>query len=105
MQGENANKATADDMTPAEAMLRETIAVIRQRRSHYGRPLDHWRRTVGMVNAAFGHRLKSPLTETEWGIIMQLDKIARYLGPDKTADGPVDMAGYAACIAEVEATR
>lgn len=105
MQGGSARADSVDDMTPAEAMLREAISVIRQRRSKYGAPLDHWKRTIGMVNAAFGHLLKRPLTETDWGVIMQLDKVARFLGPEKTADGPVDMAGYAACIAEVEATK
>lgn len=92
-----------EGVTPAEAMLREAIDVIRQRRAKYGSPRDHWRRTVGMINAAYGHLLLRPLTETDWGVIMQLDKVARFLGPEKTSDGPVDMAGYAACIAEVEA--
>lgn len=90
------------EVTAAEKMLRNAIQVIRERRASYGSPRDHWRRTVGMLNAAFGHLLTRPLTETDWGIIMQIDKIARYLGPMKTEDGPIDMAGYAACIAEVE---
>lgn len=94
-----------DQVTPAERMLKEAISVIRQRRAKYGAPLDHWRKTVGMINAAYGHLLSRPLTVTDWGVIMQLDKVARFLGPEKTADGPVDMAGYAACIAEVEATQ
>ena len=33
---------------------------------------------------------------------MLLDKVARWKGPQKTEDGPIDMAGYAACISEVE---
>lgn len=101
--GENAQKP--ESITPAEQMLREVIAVINQRRASYGSPLEHWLRTVGMLNAAFGHLLKRPLTPTEWGVIMQIDKIARFLGPNRTADGPIDMAGYAACIAEVEASE
>jgi hypothetical protein len=93
------------DAPPAVEMLLETIDVIQQRRAKYGSPLDHWTKTVGMINAAFGEVLRRPLTPTEWGIIMQIDKIARFMGPEPTADGPVDMAGYAACIAEVEATK
>jgi hypothetical protein len=58
---------------------------------------------VGMINAAFAEVLKRPLTEADWAIIMTLDKVARYMGPSKTADGPIDLAGYAACLAEVEA--
>jgi hypothetical protein len=93
------------DAPPAVEMLMEAIDVVQQRRAKYGSPLDHWRRTVGMINAAFGEVLKRPLTPEEWGIIMEIDKIARYMGPGKTLDTPIDMAGYAACIAEVEATQ
>jgi hypothetical protein len=32
---------------------------------------------------------------------MILDKIARFRGPNATIDGPVDIAGYAACLYEV----
>lgn len=88
---------------PAEKLLLEALAVIRDRRPKYGGPLQHFRRTVGMINAAFADVLKRPLTEADWAIFMTLDKVARYCGPNKTADGPVDLAGYAACLAEVEA--
>jgi hypothetical protein len=94
-----------EEVSPAVAMLMETIDVIKERQAKYGSPLDHWTRTVGMINAAFGSVLRRPLTVEEWGLIMMLDKVARYLGPGKTLDGPIDMAGYAACIAQVEATK
>jgi len=45
--------------------------------------------------------LKRPLTEADWATIMILDKIARFRGPNSTIDGPVDIAGYAACLYEV----
>jgi hypothetical protein len=89
-------------MTPAQQMLRDAIDVIGQRRTTYGPPAEHWAMTVSLVNAAFGSVLKTPLTVSDWGLIMLLDKVARWKGPLKTADGPLDMAGYAACIAEVE---
>ena len=89
-------------MTPAQQMLRDAIDVIGQRRKTYGPPAEHWAMTVALVNAAFGSQLKTPLTVSDWGLIMLLDKVARWQGPLKTADGPIDMAGYAACIAEVE---
>lgn len=90
---------------PAERLLLDALAVIRDRRPKYGGPLQHFRRTVGMINAAFADVLKRPLTEADWAIFMTLDKVARYCGPNKTADGPVDLAGYAACLAEVESAR
>lgn len=98
--GLTANQET----TPAEALLHQAIEVIRDRRPKYGGPLHHFRRTVGMVNAAFADVLKRPLTPADWAIIMTLDKVARHMGPSKTTDTPVDLAGYAACLAECEAT-
>lgn len=90
---------------PAERLLLDALAVIKDRRPKYGGPLQHFRRTVGMINAAFSDVLKRPLTEADWAIFMTLDKVARYCGPNKTPDGPVDLAGYAACLAEVEAAK
>lgn len=87
--------------SPAEQLLLETLDVIRDRRPKYGGPRKHFARTVGMINAAFADILRRPLTEADWAQIMILDKIARYNGPSSTTDGPVDIAGYAACLAEV----
>lgn len=91
------------ETTPAEALLLKTLDVIRDRRPKYGGPRQHFKRTVGMINAAFGEILRRPLTEADWAVIMTLDKVARYMGPSKTDDGPIDLAGYAACLAECEA--
>ena len=33
---------------------------------------------------------------------MILDKLARHQGTAKTSDTPIDLAGYAACLAECE---
>ena len=89
--------------TPAEALLHQAIEVIRDRRPKYGGPLNHFSKTVGMINAAFADVLKRPLTPADWAVIMTLDKVARHMGPSKTTDTPIDLAGYAACLAECEA--
>jgi hypothetical protein len=94
-----------DAGNPAERLLLEALAVIRDRRPKYGGPRHHFRRTVGMINAAFADVLKRPLTESDWAIFMTFDKVARFLGPNKTADGPIDLAGYAACLAECESAE
>lgn len=94
--------APADDATPAEHLLHEAIAVIRDRRPKYGGPCKHFARTVGMINAAFADVLTRPLTPSDWALIMTLDKVARFLGPTKTPDQITDLAGYAACLAECE---
>jgi hypothetical protein len=103
-RGDSIMAAAPDaEAPPAEQLLLQTLEVIRDRRPKYGGPKKHFARTVGMINAAFAEVLKRPLTEADWAIIMTLDKVARYMGPSKTADGPIDLAGYAACLAEVEA--
>ena len=89
------------DKTPAEQLCEKTAEVIRDRRPKYGGPKSHFARTIGMVNAAFADVLRRPLTEADWATIMILDKIARFRGPGATVDGPVDIAGYAACLYEV----
>jgi hypothetical protein len=91
-----------DDASPAEVLLHETIAAVRDRRPKYGGPKAHFGRTVGMINAAFADVLKRPLTPSDWALIMTLDKVSRFLGPTKTHDQIVDLAGYAACLAECE---
>jgi hypothetical protein len=93
------------DVTPAEKLLMDALDVVRDRRPKYGGPRHHFRRTVGMINAAFADVLNRPLTESDWAIFMTFDKVARFLGPNKTADGPIDLAGYAACLAECESAE
>lgn len=101
--GDGIVAAPPDEETPAaEQLLLQALDVIRDRRPKYGGPKQHFKRTVGMINAAFAEVLNRPLTEADWAVIMTLDKVARYMGPAKTTDGPIDLAGYAACLAEVE---
>lgn len=87
----------------AEALLDTAKRVIQQRRSTYGPPREHFARTVAAVNAIFSSKLREPLTEADWAQIMILDKLARHQGEARSADTPVDLAGYAACLAECEA--
>lgn len=89
--------------TVAEQLLDTATRTIRQRRGTYGPPAEHFAKTVAAVNAIFGHKLREPLTVADWAQIMILDKLARHQGAAKSADTPVDLAGYAACLAEVEA--
>lgn len=89
--------------TVAEQLLDIATRTIRQRRTTYGPPGEHFAKTVAAVNAIFGHKLREPLTVADWAQIMILDKLARHQGAAKSADTPVDLAGYAACLAEVEA--
>jgi hypothetical protein len=91
--------------TVAEQLLELATRTIRQRRTTYGPPGEHFAKTVAAVNAIFGHKLREPLTVADWAQIMILDKLARHQGAAKSSDTPVDLAGYAACLAEVEAAE
>ena len=93
-----------DETSPAEQLLDKAMQTVAQRRHTYGPPTEHFKKTVGMINAAFSEVLKRPLTEGDWAIIMMIDKIARDQGPTPTDDTPIDMAGYAACLAECRHT-
>ena len=84
---------------PRASFLKETAVITTARGEKYGPPPVHFARTVGMINSAFGHILKRPLTTGEWAQIMILDKIARHQNiPIK--DNLQDIAGYAACAFE-----
>ena len=85
--------------SPAERLLLDALAAVRDRRKKYGPPQDHFAITVALVNAVFG----TSFTTADWATVMQLDKIARSRGPGDCRDNNVDMAGYAACRDECQA--
>lgn len=91
-----------DTTTPAQRLLDEAGRVIAQRRGTYGPPREHFAKTVAAINAIFAHKLREPLTVADWAQIMILDKLARHQGTTRSSDTPVDLAGYAACLAECE---
>jgi hypothetical protein len=85
-------------------LLDTARAAVLDRHRVYGPPQEHFARTVGMVNSLFASVLKRPLTTSDWARIMLLDKLARDLGPKPHPDNAVDLAGYAACLAECNAS-
>jgi hypothetical protein len=90
---------------PVAVQLLDTArAAVLDRHRVYGPPQEHFQRTVGMVNSLFASVLKRPLTTSDWARIMLLDKLARDLGPKPHPDNAVDLAGYAACLAECNAS-
>jgi hypothetical protein len=94
--------AITDETHAADRLIADVAVVIKQRRSTYGGPRKHFQRTVEAINAIFGHKLREPLTISDWAQIMILDKLSRNQGDNKTRDTKVDVAGYAACWAECE---
>ena len=84
------------DHSPAEQLLLNAAAAVRDRRMKYGPPQQHFAITAALINAAFG----TAFSPADWATMMQLDKIARSRGPGDHPDNDIDGAGYAACRAE-----
>jgi hypothetical protein len=85
----------------AVATLRESLAAVKDRHGTYGPPNEHFARTAGAISAVLAHKLREPLTAEDWAICMILDKCSRHQGDNPSPDNPIDIAGYAACLAEV----
>lgn len=94
--------AITEETHAADSLIADVAVVIKQRRSTYGGPRKHFQRTVDAINAIFGHKLREPLTISDWAQIMILDKLSRNQGDNKTRDTKIDVAGYAACWAECD---
>jgi len=94
----------ADGPPVAVRLLEQATAAVKDRHAVYGPPTAHFARTVGMVNSLFRDVLRRPQTTSDWARIMLLDKLARDLGPRPHPDNAVDIAGYAACLAECNAS-
>ena len=97
----HAAKAPADSGPSAIRTLHDAIAAVTDRHGRYGPPAEHFARTAGMVNAAFG----TSFTAADWALVMVLDKVARQRGPAATDDAAIDIAGYAACHQECRCTK
>lgn len=83
----------------AENILAEAERLTsRDRSGSYGHPRDHWRITVGLINARFGTAFKPE----DWGVMMIFDKLARDAHTHKR-DNIVDVCGYARCVERVRA--
>jgi hypothetical protein len=85
---------------PAVEMLRIAIQTISNRAGSYGPPGEHFARTCAAANAILGDLFARPMTPSDWARLMILDKLARDAEVAKI-DNVLDIAGYAACLAEV----
>lgn len=105
MMGDWATAETSDRIqraaTPPRAqMLHDAAETVIERGIDYGPPEAHFARTVALLNAALAHKLREPLTVTDWPVVMICDKLARDIHRPKV-DNCVDIAGYAACLFEI----
>jgi hypothetical protein len=87
---------------PSDTILDEAKALVYgPREKAYAHPSVDFKRAVGMLNALFGPKLREPLTETDWALMMIVCKVARLAHDGAARDGWVDCAGYAETGARV----
>lgn len=85
---------------PAVEMLRIAIQTISNRAGSYGPPKEHFGRTCAAANALMPDLFSRPIEPADWAKLMLIDKLARDAEKAKL-DTCLDLAGYAACLAEV----
>lgn len=91
-------EAQAVPDTPQEvkrvSVLTEAQGLVHgDRNDQYGAPAEEYARTVGMVNAMLGAKLREPMTPEDLAYIMVCLKLSRQINKPKR-DSLVDAAGY-----------
>lgn len=84
-------------MTRAETLEKAKACVCGQREQDYGSPEDNFRIIAEFWSAYTGY----PIDSKDVAMMMALLKIARIATGTATEDSFVDLAGYAACGAEI----
>jgi len=88
-------------MKRAECLRTAETCVCGKREQDYGSPEDNFTKIAEMWTAYMG----LPYTAQDVAMMMALLKVARIRTGTATADSFVDLAGYAACAAEISTER
>jgi len=87
-----------------EGALSAAKMAVSDRPNQYGSPEDNFDRIAALWNAHLGLEMNR-LTASDVAALMALLKIARIRHDPQHADSWIDLAGYAACGAEVSRCR
>ena len=88
-------------MTRAETLEKAKVCVCGQRENEYGSPEDNFTAIAGLWSVYKGVEF----TANDVAMMMALLKIARIRTGTATDDSYVDLAGYAACGAEINSNK
>lgn len=88
-------------MTRAETLDKAKLCVCGQRENEYGSPEDNFK----IIAALWSAYKDTEFTATDVAMMMALLKIARIKTGTATDDSFVDLAGYAACSAEIASNK
>lgn len=89
--------------TRAEVLREAERLITGDRNAHYGEPMDNFRNIAAFWNTFLKYKLKDgeEITAGDTAALMILVKVAREIAGSKE-DNKIDIAGYAACWAEVD---
>ena len=82
----------------AEELLQQAAATVADRRQTYGDPTRLFER----VAVRWSQQLGTEVTATQVGLCLIELKLARLANDPQHRDSLLDIAGYAACLAEVQ---
>ncbi len=92
--------------SPRERLLREAIKITTSDRNReYGDPEDNFRNIAQFWNVHFEARMRGKFvhfTSSDVAIMMILMKCARLATNSTHRDSALDVAGYAACLADIQ---
>lgn len=94
-------KAAEASVRTSPAMLAEVAKIIDERGEVYGHPLPNHERIARFFNAVLADKLKEPVTATEVAMCMIGLKLARLVETPDHEDSIKDIAGYAACLWDI----
>ena len=78
-------------------LLNEAAKTVTARGAHYGTPAENFERIAVLWTALLGHEVSA----AQVAMMMAAVKMARLCADEKHMDSWVDIAGYAACGAEI----
>lgn len=78
-------------------LLNEAAKTVTDRGANYGTPAENFERIAVLWTALLGHEVSA----TQVAMMMAAVKMARLCADEKHMDSWVDIAGYAACGAEI----
>lgn len=95
-------QGTAENLSPRAQLLREAEKIVtKDRNSAYGNPEDNFRDIAELWSAYWRGRL-GPFTSMDVAMMNALIKIARVKNNPGHRDSVLDIAGYAACAADIQ---
>ena len=107
LEGVDEKPVATDSRSPRELLLDEAKTIVmKDRNANYGNPEDNFRQIANLWTAYWNNVVSGvevTFNAHDVAIMCMLIKIARLAVTPNHHDSAVDVAGYAACLAEIQA--